>query len=132
MWAERRIFNVKPGGTYNNHWALIVHTARHCHLMSKTEMSALQFTHCSPISLIIYRLFNLPCCPLTDTVTHSVQTVCELCWALSLGCVNLSMCEANNHHLVPMIGICRSVLPFIHLHVVGRNEVQKATFCVYI
>jgi len=24
MWAERRIVNVKPGGTYNNHWALKV------------------------------------------------------------------------------------------------------------
>ena len=35
-------------------------------------------------------------------------------WALSLGRVNWSMCEANIHHLVPMIGIRRCALPFIH------------------
>jgi len=22
VWAARKIVNVKPGGTYNNHWAL--------------------------------------------------------------------------------------------------------------
>jgi len=134
VWAERRIFNVKPVGTYSNHWALIVHTACHCHLMRTQK--------CRDCSLHI-------ACPsvelFTDFLTFHVLYLLTLIhivsrlfvrsvghWTLPLSCVNWSMCEANSHHLVPMIGMRRSVPPFIHLHVVGRTEVQKATFYVSI